>query len=61
MINELNVNQKVGTISIRVSNNGNIINEEIIRMMTNRYKNIYGIMIHDYNDSVDNMVHDEIK
>ena len=29
--------------------------------MTNRYNNVYSIAIWDYNDSVDNMVHNQIK
>jgi len=44
MINELNVNQKVGIIWITLSND-NPINEEIIRMMTNRYNNVYYIRL----------------
>jgi len=60
MINELNVNHKVGIISIKLSND-NLINEEIIRMMNNNYKNMYWIRVCDHNNSVDNMVHDQIK
>jgi len=56
MINELNVNHKVGTILIKLRND-NPINEEIVRMMTNSCNNVYWIVICDYNDSVDNMVH----
>jgi len=29
--------------------------------MTNTYNNVYDINVYDYNDSVDNMVHDQIK
>jgi len=57
MINEMNANQKVGTIFIRLYNN-NPINTDIIIMMINRYKNLYDISIKDSNYSVDNMVHD---
>ena len=53
MINEINVNQKVGEISIKLRNN-NIIDQEIIRMMINNYDNVYVINVIDYNDSVDN-------
>ena len=60
MINELNVNNKVGRILIKLSNN-NPINQEIIRMMTNRYYNLYGIYVFDYNNSIDNNIHDLIK
>ena len=60
MINELNVNHKVGTIIIGLSND-NPINEEIIRIMNNNYNNVYSIGVDDYNDSVDNMVHNQIK
>ena len=45
MINELNVNQKVGIIQIRLDNN-NPINEEIIRMMVNNYNNVYEIYVY---------------
>jgi len=57
MINELNVNHKVGEISITLSNN-NPINEEIIRMMISNYDNVYSILVYDYNDSIDNNIHD---
>jgi len=60
MINEMNVNHKVGTIRITVSNS-NPINEEILRMINNRYNNVYEIVVYDNNDSVNNMVHDQIK
>ena len=60
MINELNVNHKVGIIGI-ILRNSNPINDEIIRMMINNYKNVYYISVYDENDSVDNMVHDQIK
>ena len=60
MINQLNVNHKVGRIWITLRNN-NPINEEIIRMINNNYNNVYGIDVRDWNDSVDNMVHDQIK
>ena len=60
MINELNVNQKVGRIGIKLRNS-NPINEEIIRIMANSYKNVYSIAVFDHNDSVDNINHDQIK
>jgi len=60
MINELNVNHKVGGIGIKLDNE-NPINEEIIRMMNNNYNNLYSIGVFDYNDSVDNIIHDKIK
>ena len=60
IINELNANHKVGIIGIKLRNN-NPINDEIIRMMINNYKNVYNIVVFDYNDSVDNMIHDQIK
>jgi len=61
MINELNANKKVGMIWIRLNNNNNPINEEIIRNMNNNCNNMYRIAVWDHNDSVDNMVHDQIK
>jgi len=60
MINELNVNQKVRRIVIRLNNN-NPINEESIRNMVNNYNNVYSISVRDENDLLDNMVHDQIK
>jgi len=60
MINELNVNHKLGTIWIRL-NNDNPINEEIMRNMNNSCNNVYWIVVNDNNNSVDNMVHDQIK
>jgi len=49
MINELNVNHKVGMIWIKLNNN-NPINEEIIRMMVNSCNNVYDIAVDNYND-----------
>ena len=60
MINELNVNHKVGGIYIKLSND-NPINGEIIRMINNSCNNVYWIKVFDYKNSVDNMVHDQIK
>ena len=60
MINELNVNQKVIVIVIRLNDN-NPINDEIIRIMIDSCNNVYSIDLCDNNDSVDNMVHDQIK
>ena len=60
MITQLNVNQKVGGIAIKLRNS-NPINDEIIRMMINNYNNVYCIYVFDYNDSVDNKVHNQIK
>jgi len=60
IIDELNVNHKVGRIMIRLDNI-NPINEEIIRMMTNSCNNVYDINVIDLNNSIDNMVHDQIK
>jgi len=61
MINEMNVNHKVGGISIRFSKNNNPINKEILRMMNNSYNNVYWIDVRDDNNSVDNIIHDQIK
>jgi len=56
MVNELNVNQKVGRICIGLSND-NPINEEIIRMVIDSCHNLYDIYVEDKNDSVDNIMH----
>ena len=60
MINELNVNQKVGIVFIRLYND-NPINEEIIRMTINSCNNVYAIYVYDCTDSIDNNIHDLIK
>jgi len=44
MINEINVNHKVGMIWIKL-NNYNPINDEIIRIMINNYDNVYCINV----------------
>jgi len=60
MINELNVNYKVGRILIKLNKN-NPINEEIIRNMINRYKNVYCIVVLDRSESINNSIHYQIK
>ena len=60
MINEKSVNQKVGRIRIKLSYN-NPMNEEIVRMMNNNYNNVYSIGVWGYSNSVDNIVHNQIK
>jgi len=60
MINELNLNHKVGKVIIRL-NSDNPINNDIIRIMINMYHNLYSIVVRDNNDSVDNKIHDQIK
>jgi len=59
-IDRLNVNDKVGTVAIRIDDN-NPMNREIIEMMIDNYKNVYCISICDSNDLVDNGIHDSIK
>ena len=49
MVDRLNVNHKVGWIQIKMSE-GNKINEKTIKMMNQKYKNIYRISIYDINN-----------
>ena len=48
MVDELNVNQKVGIITININKN-NPINEEIIGIMVSNYHNVYQIEVFDRN------------
>ena len=50
MIDELDVNQKVGIIRIEINNNNNPINTQIIQNMVNNYDNVYWIRIFDRSD-----------
>ena len=47
MVDRLNVNHKVEMIAISMKED-NPIDREIIRRMDQKYKNIYGLGIHDY-------------
>ena len=58
MIDRLNVNHKVGWIRIRM-NQDNPINQQMIRMMNERYQNINELIIYDENESIDDSVYQE--
>ena len=49
MINTLNANSKVGGLEIRLDSD-NRWNDRIVRMMMDRYTNIYWIIVYDDND-----------
>jgi len=51
MINTLNVDSKVGRVVIELSDNHEW-NSEILALITNRYTNVYYIVINDWNSSV---------
>ena len=59
MINELDVNYRVGSISIRFIN-GNMINQELIRLIGDKYQNIYHIELKYSDDQVDVEVHKQM-
>ena len=46
MIDQLNANQKVGQLWIKI-NNENKFDDELIIKMFNKYNNLYNIYIHD--------------
>ena len=52
MINTLNANSNVGIVRI-ILNSSNKWNSEIVRLMIDRFTNVYYIYVHDINDSVD--------
>ena len=59
MIDGLNVNDKVARVVIRISSS-NQINEEIVEMMINRYRNVFGVYICDRSNSVNRRVHEKM-
>jgi len=61
VIDELNVNDKVGEIHIKLNQSIEKINRQIIKTMINRYHNVYSIGIYDQNDIVNNDIHEQIK
>jgi len=60
MINLLGADSKVGIVHIEIDSS-NEWDNEIIRMMMNRYTNLHGIGVTDISGSVDQMVHGLIK
>ena len=61
MINTLNVDNKVGKVMIKVDSCVNEWNSEIVRLILDRYTNVYDIVVDDFNQSVDDWMHDWIK
>ena len=60
MINTLNANKNVGKVWIGLNSN-NKWNNEILRMMIDRFTNVYDIIAWDYNNNIDYTVHNMIK
>jgi len=60
MVNGMDVDDNVGRIIIDL-NFGNKWDSEIMRMMINRYSNLYGIIVYDKNYLVDDMMYGLIK
>jgi len=60
MINTLNANKNVGIVSIGLYSS-NKWNNEILRMMIDRFTNVYHIIVFDYNDNIDDGIHNMIK
>ena len=60
MVDELNVNYRVGHISIGFHSD-NVINEEIIRIMIKRYQNVYSIYVNNKDNLINSNIHDLIK
>ena len=61
MINTLNVDNKVGKVMIKVDSCVNEWNSETVRLILDRYTNVYDIVVDDFNQSVDDWMHDWIK
>jgi len=56
MIEQFEVDKKVGRIDIRLHND-NGWNEEVLLKMIEKYKNVYLIYLGDWNNVVDNRMH----
>jgi len=50
MINELNADNNVGKVSVDFYNSNDKWNDEIMKMMMDRYRNVYSIRIDDENE-----------
>ena len=61
MIDELGVNHKVGEVYFSLNNNTNKFNADLIMKMNSNYRNLWYIYIYDYNNQVDNNIHDQLK
>ena len=59
MINRLDVNHKVGRVQANIMSFENVFDEEMIKTMNQRYKNIQDICIFDSSDSIDSNLYDE--
>ena len=60
MINTLNANTNVGVVWIRLHSNMQW-NNEILRIMIDRFINVYHIGVWDFNDNIDDGMHNIIK
>jgi len=60
MINRLECDSNVGSVEITLSSS-NEFDDGIMRMMMNRYSNLYWIRVYDNNYQVDSRIHRMIK
>ena len=60
MINTLNANKNVGRVDIRLDSSIEW-NNEILRMMIDKFTNVYSIIVDDWNKNIDDGVHNIIK
>ena len=61
MINTLNANKNVGEVVIALDSIRIEWNNEILRMMVDRFINVYHIDLGDHNNKIDDGVHNMIK
>ena len=61
MINTLNVNMNVGEVVIALDSSRYEWNNEILRMMIDRFTNVYTIAVADFSNKIDDGVHNIIK
>ena len=61
VLNILNANSNVGGVLIGLLSNRIEWNNEILKMMIDRFTNVYDIAVFDYNNNIDDGVHNIIK
>ena len=59
MIDEMNVNHKVAILTIGI-NDSDTLNEELIKMMIGKYKNVYKIEVNNWGHLINKKVHESI-
>ena len=58
MIDELDVNDRVGKLAIKLGYN-NPVDSSLIRMISDRFTNLYYVHIKDQNDMIENTIHNQ--